>query len=91
VTISDGEALATGTDGPHALQSGGLRERDAAVRAVIRRGTHERTFVLSPESEKQITFELGLKSGLMFLAGPPAIVAGLWMWFEMWGRSAPLR
>jgi hypothetical protein len=68
-----------------------LRQRDAAVRAVIRRGTHERTFVLSPESEKQVTFELGLKSGLLLLAGPPAAAAGVWMWFQIWGRGAPLR
>jgi hypothetical protein len=61
------------------------------VRAVIRRGTRDRTLLLSPESEKQITFELGLKSGLMLLGGPPAIAAGLWMWLEMWGRGAPLR
>ena len=91
VTISDGEALATGTDGPHALQMAALRQRDAAVRAVIRQGTRERTFILSPESEKQMTFELGLKSGLLLLAGPPATAAGLWMWFDMFSRSAPLR
>jgi hypothetical protein len=91
VTISDGEALATGTDGPHALQIAQLRQRDAAVRGVIRQGTRERTFVLSPESAKQITFELGLKSGLLMLAGPAATAVGLWMWFEMWGRSGPHR
>ena len=91
VTISDGEALATGTDGPRALQVTRLRERDAAVRAVIRQGTRERTFILSPDSEKTLTFELGLKSGLLLLAGPPATAAGLWMWFDMFSRSAPLR
>ena len=44
VTISDGEAaLATGTDGPQALQLASLRQRDQSVRAVIRQGTRERT------------------------------------------------
>jgi len=91
VTISDGgEALATGTDGPHALQLATLRQRDEAVRAVIRRGTRERTFVLSPESEKDLTFQLALKSVLLLLAGPAVTAAGLWMWFELWGRTRPL-
>jgi len=91
VTISDGEALATGTDGPHALQVTRLRERDSAVRAVVRQGVRERTFILSPDSEKTLTFALGLKSGLLLLAGPPATAAGLWMWFDMFSRSGPLR
>ena len=87
VTISDGEALATGTDGPQALQLASLRQRDQAVRAVIRQGTRERTFILSPESEKDLTFELALKSVFLLLAGPAVTAAGLWMWFELWGRS----
>ena len=90
VVISGGEALAaTGTDGPGALHLQRLRERDAQVRGVIRQGDRERTFLLSQESEKQLTFGLGLHAAGLLVGGPLATLAGLWMWMELWGRQTP--
>ena len=90
VVISEGEALAaTGTDGPGALHLQRLRERDAQVRGVIRRGERERTFLLSQESERQLTFGLGLQAAGLLAGGPLATLAGLWMWMELWGRQTP--
>jgi hypothetical protein len=80
VVISDGEALAaTGTDGPGALRQNRLRERDADVRGVVRQGTRERTFILSQDSEKSLTFGLGIHSTLLLAGGPVATAVGLWV------------
>jgi hypothetical protein len=80
VVISEGEALAaTGTDGPGAQLQKRLRERDADVRGVIRQGERERTFILSQDSEKSITFGLGIHSTLLLAGGPFATAAGLWV------------
>jgi hypothetical protein len=80
VVISEGEELAaTGTDGPGALHQRRLRERDASVRGVIRRGTREPTFILSQDSEKSIAFGLGIHSTLLLVGGPIATAIGLWV------------
>ena len=80
VVISEGETLAaTGTDGPAGLHTRRLRERDADVRGVIRRGTRERTFILSQDSEKSLAFGLGIRSTLWLVGGPIMTVIGLWM------------
>lgn len=92
VVISEGETLAaTGTDGPGALHQRQLRERDASVRGVIRQGDRERTFILSQDSERDITFGLAIHSTLLLVLGPLATVAGLWVWLDFWRRMAPHR
>lgn len=90
VVISDGEALAaTGTDGPEALHQRRLRERDAGVRGVVRQGDRERTFILSQDSERSLTFGLGIHSALLMVGGPIATIAGLWIWFDAWRGMTP--
>jgi hypothetical protein len=75
--VSEGEALeATGTDGPTSR----VRSLDGEVAAVIRRGEHERTFIISQHSEMALAAGLGWKAGAMIIGGPLATVGGLAYW-----------
>ena len=92
VLISGEEVLAaTGTDGPEALHARQLRERDAAVRGVIRQGDRERTFIVSQQSEKQLEFGMGIQAAAMLGGGPLLALGGLWLWIDMWGRGGAPR
>jgi len=76
--ISDAAALeATGTDGPidHRIQS--LHEQTVAV---IRRGENEPTFLISLESERELTFDLGAAALGKLIAGPALTLFGLAYW-----------
>jgi hypothetical protein len=74
-TIS--ELAATGTEDavPNRLQT-----LDHEVSAVIRQGVNERTFIISQESESQITFGLGLHASAMLIGGPLLTLFGLGYW-----------
>lgn len=78
VAISDDEVLsATGTED---LRAQPLRVRDQETAAVIRRGEHQRTFVLSEESERELTLTLGVRSLGELFGGPVITLLGLGYW-----------
>jgi len=78
LSISDGEELAaTGTDGSGAQR---LRTLDHEVRAVIRRGEVDRSFIISQESERDLTIELGLLAFVKLVGGALLAALGLWYW-----------
>ena len=60
ITLSDGDTMrATGTDGPiHSAVADLMRE----TTAVIRQGEGEPTFIISQESERSLTFDLGFEA-----------------------------
>jgi hypothetical protein len=77
LTVSEIQLAATGTDDVRAEP---LRTRDAEVAAVIRRGEHEKTFLISQQSEKHLTTWLRWKAPLQLAGGPILAVIGLGMW-----------
>jgi hypothetical protein len=78
IAISDDEVLsATGTED---LRAKPLRVRDQETAAVIRRGEHQKTFVLSEESERELTLTLGVRSLAELFGGPLITLAGLGYW-----------
>jgi hypothetical protein len=78
VTLSDGEAMrGTGTDGPVESVVAELTRETAAV---IRKGEGEPTFVISQESERSLTSELGWEAGARLLGGPALTLYGLGYW-----------
>ncbi len=78
VSISDDEELAaTGTDGSGAQR---LWTLDHEVRAVIRRGEADKTFIISQESERDITLDLGLLAFAKLVGGVMFAALGLWYW-----------
>jgi hypothetical protein len=83
----DEDALAaTGTD---ALSGRAVRTRDEEVRGVIRRGPQDPVFVVSPRSEKSMTFEYGLHAFGGLVAAPLATLVGVWCLLEL-ARSGQL-
>lgn len=81
VAVSDDEPLAaTGTDD---LRAQPIRELDHASVAVIRRGETEQTFILSEQSERDLTLTLGLKSWAELAGGPILTLVGLGAWLAM--------
>lgn len=75
VSISDDEGwAATGTDDRRALRVPAL---DAEARGVLRRGTNETTFLVSQQSELELTTSLGLHAALGLVAGPALTLFGL--------------
>lgn len=78
ISISDDEVLqATGTED---LRANPLRQRDRESVAVIRRGDHERTFILSQTSERDLTLTLGLRTMAELAGGPLLTLFGLGWW-----------
>lgn len=77
VSISDGEAMqGTGTDGRPTR----LAALDEATVAVIRRGENERTFILSQESERSLSLDLGIQSYAQLIGGPLMSLFALGWW-----------
>ena len=76
--VSDGEVVAaTGTDDARA---GRLRSLDAEADALVRRGDHESTFIISQQSERDLVFGLQWKAIAMILGGPALTLFGLAYW-----------
>jgi E3 ubiquitin ligase len=75
--VSEGEWLATGTEDVRATR---LRSLDAELVAVVRQGRNEPTFIISEQSERELTLGLQWKSHAMLLAGPLITVFGLGYW-----------
>jgi hypothetical protein len=78
LTISEGEELAaTGTEGASVRR---MQALDHEVAAVIRRGEHEKTFIISQQSEQQMVADLSGKVFLKIIGGPILTVLGLGFW-----------
>ena len=76
-SISDGEALqATGTDSGAV----GVPNLMDEVKAVIRQGENERAFIISEESERALTMDLGWEATARLLGGPALALFGLGYW-----------
>ena len=81
IVVSEGEALAaTGTDG---LGDRQRMERDHATVAIVRQGESEKTFIISQESERDITFGLKMKAVVMICGGPVLALLGLAYWLNV--------
>ena len=79
-TISEFESLqATGTDDVRASQ---VRTTHEQVAATVRQGEHEKTFIISQKSERDLTIHLGWKSVAKLIAGPALTLFGLGWWLN---------
>ncbi len=89
VAISmDDELEATGTEEYRARR---LQTLDHEVQAVIRRGDNERTFLISQQSERELTAQLGLRALAELIGGPVLTLFGLGYWLSLLSRSSWLR
>lgn len=78
VSISESEAFAaTGTDDQRGRRVQTLTEESVAT---LRRGEHESTFIISQQSERDLSTQLGLKASLELIAGPALTLLGLGYW-----------
>lgn len=76
---AEDELEATGTDEWRGRR---VRARDREVAALIRRGEHEKTFVISQDSERTLTTGLGLKAVAKLIGGPLVTLLGLGYWLQ---------
>ena len=89
LSISDDEDLAaTGTDGSEAQR---LRTLDHEVRAVIGRGEVDGTFIISQESERDLTIDLGFLAFAKLVGGGILAALGLWYWLYVISLRGVLR
>jgi hypothetical protein len=80
VTISmDDELEATGTDDRRAHR---LQTLDREAQAVVRRGESEPTFIISQQSERELTMQLGLQATAELIGGPALTLFGLAYWLH---------
>jgi E3 ubiquitin ligase len=86
LTVSEGEEMAaTGTD---AWRASRVRGGDSQVSAVIRRGDSEKTFVISQDSERDLTTTLGLKAFARLVGGPLIGLLGIGYWLYAFASRA---
>ena len=84
----DEEALeATGTD---AIGAEHVRHNDGRCMAIIRRGAHDPTFLISDKSEKTVSAEYGFKAFGGLVGGPLLALFGVWCLIEL-AKSGDLR
>ncbi|MGH3055092.1 MAG: GIDE domain-containing protein, partial [Gaiellaceae bacterium] len=87
VTLSDGDEMqATGTDGPQNR----IAATDHEVTAVVRRGQNEPTFIISQESARAVSTDLGIRAVAQVIGGPLLSLFGLGYWLailESWRVS----
>ena len=70
-------------NGRQTLQSGaddGHKLLDESASATHRKGPNEPTFLISQASERELTFQLGLKAFAGMVGGPVATLAGFGWW-----------
>jgi E3 Ubiquitin ligase len=78
VAISDGDEMAaTGTDDAHLHR---VQAPAIEPSAVIRRGENETTFIISQQSERDLTAQLGLRATGELIGGPALTLLGLGYW-----------
>ena len=76
--VSDDQALeSTGTDDVRGRRIRALHDETVAV---VRRGQNEPTFIISQESERELTLDLGLRALGEAIAGPALSLFGLGYW-----------
>ena len=73
----DGELAATGSD---TWSDRVHREQQQQIAGVIRRGDHERTFLISQDSERTLHLTLGIETLFMLVVGPTLTLFGLGWW-----------
>ena len=85
VAVSTDEAMEmTGTDGWRARR---LQDLDSEVQAVVRRGENERTYIISQQSERDLTTQLGLRAAAGLVGGPALTLFGLGYWLLALGAG----
>ena len=52
------------------------------MHAVIRRGENERTYIISQQSERELTMQLGLRATAELIGGPALTLFGLAYWLH---------
>ena len=78
MTVSQADELeSTGTDGPHEKR---IRELQQEVTGIVRLGQNEKVFIISQQSERDLTLTLGLRAWAEMLGGPLVTVFGLGYW-----------
>jgi hypothetical protein len=88
LTVSVGETMAAATDdelaatGTDEWRARRVRSGDRQVAAVIRRGDSEKTFIISQDSERDLTTGLGLKAFARLVGGPLIGLLGLGYWLH---------
>lgn len=85
ISISDAELAATGTD---SYRAGRIHERDEEIRGVIRRGEHDRTFIISQQSELQMSIDFGMRAMGQLVGGPILTLFGLGYWLSVFASRA---
>lgn len=79
-SVSQDELLeATGTDGPHERR---IRELQHEAMAVVRQGENHDVFIISQQSERQMTMLYGAKAWAGMVSGPVLTVVGLAYWLS---------
>jgi hypothetical protein len=71
------ELAATGTDGPHERR---IRELQHDAVAIVRLGESEKVFIISQQSERDLTLTLGLRAWAEMIGGPALTLFGLGYW-----------
>ncbi len=85
VAISmDDELEATGTEDRRARR---LHSLDHETLAVIRRGENESTYIISQQSERELTMQLGLRAMAQLVGGPAFTLFGLAYWLHALSMS----
>jgi hypothetical protein len=77
VSQDDDVLAATGTDGPHERR---IRELQHEATAIVRLGESEKVFIISQQSERTMTFMLGLRGWAEMVGGPALTLFGLGYW-----------
>jgi hypothetical protein len=88
--VSDAEEFAaTGTHDPGAVavRAARLHTLDGEVRATIRRGENDHTFIISEESQLMMMAELGIKAVAYLVLGPILALMGLGYWLSTWSHG----
>jgi len=77
--ITPEDALPAAEEGPHERH---LRELQEQTVGVVRKGENEPVFIISQQSERELTLMLGLKAWGEMIAGPALTVFGLGYWLQ---------
>lgn len=86
VSVSTDEVIEmTGTDGWRARR---LQHLDPEVRALVRRGENERTYIISQSSERDLALQLGFQAVAGLAGGPVVTLFGLGYWLLALGGGA---
>ena len=84
ISMDEDELEATGTDAWRARR---LQSLDHEAHAVIRRGENEPTYIISQQSERDLTLNLGLRAMGELAGGPALTLLGLGYWLYQLGAG----